>query len=108
MKKLINTILILFLLAGAAYGQDTLRIQHPGSTQEHLEEIDLQELPEIIKLKLSGEDYSSWILQSAYKARHNKNAGVQQSDSTYYVVELKKEDETIRVWFDREGNQKRD
>ncbi len=93
--------------ATVARSQDTLKIQNPANAiTPELRPIDIRELPEVIKLKISGEDYSSWILQGAYKSMNND--GSHRDNPQYYVVELKKDRETIRVWFDEKGNEKED
>lgn len=108
MKKLIFALSILFAMAIAASGQDTLKIQpYPAEQDQAIQEIDIQELPEIIKQKVASEDYSSWILQSAYKVSA-KSGEPQAADSVDYIIELKKDNETIRVRFDNAGNRKED
>ncbi len=93
--------------ATVARSQDTLKIQNQEKAiTPELRSIDTRELPEIIKQKISGEEYSSWILQGAYKTRNNDRS--QRNIPQYYVVELRKESETIRVWFDEKGNEKED
>ncbi len=94
-------------VASVARSQDTLKIQNPeNAITPDLRSIDIRELPEIIKQKISGEEYSSWILQGAFKTMNNDRSG--RDSAQYYVVELRKESETIRVWFDEKGNEKED
>ncbi len=107
MKTAIITACILFAFVTVAFGQDTLKIQ--GSEKravQKLRPIDVRELPGPIKKKISGEDYSSWILQRAYETDGRSNG--QPADSLYYVVELRKGNETIRLWFDEEGHEQED
>jgi hypothetical protein len=53
-------------------------------------------------VKLASGDYTSWILQAAYKTPGKVEGQVD------YVVQLKKDDEVIRVRFDDSGNRKKD
>jgi len=106
MKKLIFTLSILFGMAAAGRAQDTLKVQpFPAEQDQALQQINIQELPEIIKQKVASQDYSSWILQAAYKVSA-KSGEAQVPDSVDYIIELKKDDETIRVRFDDAGNRK--
>jgi hypothetical protein len=108
MKKLIFALSILFGMAAAGRAQDTLKIQpFPAEQDQAVQKIDIQELPEIIKQKVASEDYSTWILQSAYKVSA-KSGETQVPDSVDYIIELKKDGETIRVRFDNAGNRKAD
>ena len=104
MKKLTVIILLLSVLAFYAQGQDTLKIRQNGveKEDEKLQQIDIRELPEIIKVKLASSDYTSWILQAAYKAPGKVEGQVD------YVVELKKDNDVVRVRFDDSGNRKKD
>ena len=107
MKRFIGITFLVFSAAAAGYCQDTLKIQSQQSvTTDSLQEIDIPELPEVIKENISGEDYSSWILQKAYRTVGKPGDAVQLPGTLYYVVELKKDDEIIRVWFDEEGNER--
>ena len=103
MKHLIF-LLLFYVIAPLADAQDTLRI-HPNTAEENeeLKEIDVRELPEIIKQKLASPDYSSWILQSAYREEGDDGNITQPVDSVDYVVELRKGEATIRVRFDNAG-----
>ena len=101
-------LLLFYVVAPLAEAQDTLRIhQNAGAEKEILQEIDVRELPEIIKQKLGSQEYSSWILQSAYRQEGNGGNIAQPVDSVGYVVELKKGGATIRVRFDNRGRKER-
>ena len=74
MKNIIS-LLLCYCCLHAASAQDTLRIQ-PRERQrdERLQEIDIREPREVIKQELSSNQYSSWILQSAYTAPAEQTA----------------------------------
>lgn len=106
MKNWIWLLLFNFLVL-IAQGQDTLRIQPDAAvSDQHLQEINIRELPEIIKQKLSSQQYSSWILQAAFREQRGSNIGADPADSSNYIVELRKDDATIRVRFNNVGNRK--
>ena len=100
--------LTLFLcsVATSSHSQDTLTIQPQKSMlTDSLVEIWTFHLPEVIIKNISSDDYSGWILQKAYKAIETTP---NQRTRSSYVVELRKDDETIRMWFDEQGNPKID
>jgi hypothetical protein len=89
--------------------QDTLKILPQTSVEQDrpLQKINVKDLPEVIKEKISGEQYSGWRLKGAYRTVPRK-ANDSETDNVDYVVELKKEQETIRVRFDGQGARKDD
>ena len=99
---------LVICLASAVRGQDTLRIQfHPVEKGESILEIKIQEVPELIRQKLASRDYSTWTFQSAYIVQ-GEMGELQIADSIDYIIELRKDNETIRVRFDDAGNRKAD
>ena len=105
MKRAICSLLICCCVH-AAVAQDTLKIRPEQEQQEPSpQEIDIRELPEIIKHKLSSDQYSSWILRAAYSVA-DVDSATNDKDSIDYIVELKKGDEVIRVRFDDAGNRR--
>ncbi len=108
MNNLRNILCALCIAAAAANAQDTLKILPQGNEPSHLIAIDVQKLPEMVREKISGDEYNSWVVQHAYKSPGKSTGENNRRDSVYYVVEMKKGDETIRVWFDPDGNKKED
>jgi len=106
MKKVVITIFILFCFSSLAGAQDTSKIRPHSMDHRKIQKIDIRELPEIIKQKLSSEDYTSWILHAAYKVPAGHHGEMMDGDTDDYIVELKKENEIIRVRFDNAGNRK--
>jgi hypothetical protein len=68
-----------------------------------VQKINTDDLPEIVKEKVSGEQYRGWILKAAYRTLP-MNGAKTETDSVDYIVELKKENETIRVRFEGNGD----
>jgi hypothetical protein len=62
-------------------------------TQDDREKIKAEDLPEAIKTTLNGDEYTGWLIQSAYKIKSKDQ----------YEVELKKGAETKTVKLDKEG-----
>jgi len=107
MKKIFWPLLLCSFMI-SVHAQDTLKVQpFPPQDEQRLQEIDIRELPESIKQKLSSQYYSSWILQAAYKTPV-KPGGTIESDAFDYIIELKKDEEVIRVRFANAGNRRED
>jgi len=45
------------------HAQDILTIERSNYMRQHLEQIDIRELPELIAEKLANDNYGNWILQ---------------------------------------------
>ena len=62
-------------------------------TQDDREKIKAEDLPETIKTTLNGDEYTGWLIQSAYKIKSKDQ----------YEVQLKKGAETKTVKLDKDG-----
>jgi len=62
-------------------------------TQDDKEKIKAEDLPEAVKTTLNGDEYTGWLIESAYKIKSKDQ----------YEVELKKGAETKTVKLDKEG-----
>jgi hypothetical protein len=62
-------------------------------TQDDKEKIKAEDLPEAVKTTLNGDEYTGWLIQSAYKYK----------SKDHYEVELKKGAETKTIKLDKEG-----
>ena len=104
MLKFIFALCFASALIYEGHAQDTLKIVAQPSIEpdQPLQRIKVSDLPDAIGEKISGEEYSGWMLKAAYRTVPPKSDGT-EADSVDYVVELKKEEETIRVRFDGNG-----
>ena len=96
MKKVV---FLFFLLAvgvgfmnvsrGSAFSPETV----VTAPQEEREKIKREELPELIKTALNGDEYKGWLVNAAYRIK----------SKDIYEVELKKGAESKTIRFDKEG-----
>ena len=65
----------------------------PSNNLLFREKIKAEDLPETVKTTLNGDEYTGWLIQSAYKIKSKDQ----------YEVELKKGAETKTVKLDKDG-----
>ena len=94
MKKLIYLLLIgaFSLTSTTVFAQETKEAQE---TIQDKVEVQLSDLPEAVT-KALGENFAGYTAEKAYKVIHNKK-------EIYYIY-MVKDDESIRVIIDTEGN----
>lgn len=109
MKKLMLALYLMFGVIAIGNAQDTLKIQqYPQEQDQGLRKIEIRELPETARQALGSQDYSSWIVNAAYKTSVVDPNDPQDMSNVNYLVELKKGEETKTVRFDKDGNKLKD
>jgi len=69
--------------------------EHAQAQQEAKTQVDLNALPDGIKKTLASDNYKEWTAASAWQVKSN--------GSDYYLVEMKKGEETTTIKVDANG-----
>jgi hypothetical protein len=102
MKKLMLALCLLFACIAAVKSQDTTTINLP--LDQTREQIEIRDLPEVIRTSLQGQDYMGWTITAAYKGQMNDPKDPLAPRKEIYIVGLRNGDQTTAVTFDKEGN----
>jgi len=112
MKKVILSAFALIACASASYAQTAATAQPtaqvvattastqgsptaaPEAQAEQKTKIEAAALPDAVKATLAGDEYKDWTVSTAWDVK---------AATEYYVVELKKADQTTTVKFDKDG-----
>jgi hypothetical protein len=77
---------------------------HGSAHGSNTEQIEIRDLPDVIRTSLQGEDYAGWTITAAYRGYMNDPADVQATDKEIYIVDLKSGDQMTTATFDKDGN----
>jgi hypothetical protein len=102
MKQLTLALFFVFVCAAAVRSQDTLSV-NPPMDQERVE-IEIRDLPEVIRTSLQGQEYVGWTIMKAYKGHMNDPEDPLAPSLEIYIVDLKNGDQTTTAIFDKDGN----
>ncbi|MBS1688912.1 MAG: hypothetical protein JSS96_09325 [Bacteroidetes bacterium] len=106
MKKVILSAFTLIACASVSYAQTAATAQpiaqasattasaQSAAPDEQKTKIEASALPDAVKATLAGAEYKDWTVATAWSVK---------ADTEYYVVELKKADQTTTVKFDKDG-----
>jgi hypothetical protein len=108
MKKLMIVLAITLTGIIVTHSRTSSAMRSPArcsySLQEQArEKIQERDLPEAVKESLKASDYAGWTVEAAYKVRMTNPDSPESEGTLIYLIEMKRQDETISVRFDKDG-----
>ncbi len=97
MKKMLFSMMLLAVVtSGITFTAQQAMAQTETVTDQMKETpVKPEELPDAVKQTLSGDAYAGWTIAAAYL--------VQDGTNEYYRIELTKDQETLEVKLDKDG-----
>jgi hypothetical protein len=102
MIKLVLVFCLSFACIAAVRSQDTTSMDRPQDQMR--EQIEVRDLPEVIRTSLQGQDYMGWTVTAAYKGHMPDPSDPLAPYKEIYIIDLKSGVKTTTVSFDKDGN----